>query len=139
MAYLRVCPESLQEIADFSPEFGEGDGLKTRRLGARNRSIGQVLISRTLSVCDEVAEKLKVAVCQTDCRLSAILDLPSKSCRLNHFADQATWLPLAQNGQFWHAAGTISGAARPSCACPDMSNIDNIRYGVYSPYEVTFR
>ena len=60
---LRVCPESLQEIANFSPEFGECDGLKNRRLAARKRSIGQVLISRTLSVCGEVAERLKAAVC----------------------------------------------------------------------------
>ena len=36
---------------------------KNRRLGAQKGSITQVLISRTLDVCGEVAERLKAAVC----------------------------------------------------------------------------
>ena len=47
----------------LSVEFDEGDGLKNR-IGTQEKSwIGQVLISRTLSVCGEVAERLKAAVC----------------------------------------------------------------------------
>jgi hypothetical protein len=53
----------LERIASFSPEFGQGGGLKNRRLGERKSWIMQVLISRTLSVCGEVAERLKAAVC----------------------------------------------------------------------------
>jgi len=48
---------------DFSVEFDEGGGLKNRRLAACKMSIAEVLISRTLSVCGEVAERLKAAVC----------------------------------------------------------------------------
>jgi len=44
-------------------EFDEGDGLKNRRLGQCKILIGEVLISVTLSVCGEVAERLKAAVC----------------------------------------------------------------------------
>jgi hypothetical protein len=53
----------LQGNADFSPKFVEGGGLKTRRLAECKMSIGQVLISRTRTVCGEVAERLKAAVC----------------------------------------------------------------------------
>jgi hypothetical protein len=61
--YLRVCPKSLQKIASFPPEFGKHGGLKSRRLRERNSWIRQVLTSRTLTVCGEVAERLKAAVC----------------------------------------------------------------------------
>jgi hypothetical protein len=37
--------------------------LKNRRLGVCKMWICQVLISRTLSACGEVAERLKAAVC----------------------------------------------------------------------------
>jgi hypothetical protein len=47
----------------LSVEFDKDDGSKNRRLGACKMSIGEVLISRTLSVCGEVAERLKAAVC----------------------------------------------------------------------------
>jgi len=47
----------------FLVEFDEGDGLKNRRLGQCKMWIRQVLISRTLTDCDEVAERLKAAVC----------------------------------------------------------------------------
>jgi hypothetical protein len=64
---LRECAQSswsvIAKSGDLSVEFDEGDGLKTRRLRARKSSIPQVLISRTLSVCGEVAERLKAAVC----------------------------------------------------------------------------
>ena len=63
MLYMRVCPESLQEIASFAPKFGESGGLKNRCRFERKSQIPQVLISRTLSVCGEVAERLKAAVC----------------------------------------------------------------------------
>jgi hypothetical protein len=53
----------LQKIASFPPEFGKHGGLKNRRLPERNSSITQVPIPRTLSVCGEVAERLKAAVC----------------------------------------------------------------------------
>jgi hypothetical protein len=43
-------------MADFPSEFDEGGGSKNRRLAAGKISIGEVLISRTLSVCGEVAE-----------------------------------------------------------------------------------
>jgi len=48
---------------DFPVEFDEGDGLKNRRLDKCKMLIGQVLISRTLTDCGEVAERLKAAVC----------------------------------------------------------------------------
>jgi len=48
---------------DFPVGFDEGDGLKTRRRFERKRWIRQVLISRTLAVYGEVAERLKAAVC----------------------------------------------------------------------------
>jgi hypothetical protein len=51
------------EIGDFWLEFGEGGGLKNRRRFDGKSWIRQVLISRTLSVCGEVAERLKAAVC----------------------------------------------------------------------------
>jgi hypothetical protein len=51
------------EMARFSGGFFEGGGLKNRRLAECKISIGQVLISRTLTVCGEVAERLKAAVC----------------------------------------------------------------------------
>jgi hypothetical protein len=53
----------LQKIASFPPEIGKHGGLKNRRLHERKSQIRQVLISRTLSVCGEVAERLKAAVC----------------------------------------------------------------------------
>jgi hypothetical protein len=36
----RVCPESLDSTADFSPKFDEGGGLKNRRPAATKMSIG---------------------------------------------------------------------------------------------------
>jgi len=58
-----VCPEGLRcaiaRSGDFSVEFDEGGGLKNRRLAQRKSASGQVLISRTLSVYGEVAERLK--------------------------------------------------------------------------------
>jgi len=47
---------------DFPVEFQEGDGLKNRRLGQCKMWIRQVLISRTLTGCGEVAEWPKAAV-----------------------------------------------------------------------------
>jgi hypothetical protein len=41
---------------DFPVVFDEGDGLKNRRLAGCKILLGQVLISRTLTVCGEVAE-----------------------------------------------------------------------------------
>jgi len=41
----------------------DGGGLRNRCRSRRKSSIGQVLISRTLSCCGEVAERLKAAVC----------------------------------------------------------------------------
>jgi hypothetical protein len=48
---------------DFPVESDEGDGLKNRYRLQRKSWIRQVLISRTLTVCGEVAERLKAAVC----------------------------------------------------------------------------
>jgi hypothetical protein len=47
----------------FPAEFDGGDGLKNRRLAECKILIGQVLISRTLTGCGEVAEWPKAAVC----------------------------------------------------------------------------
>jgi hypothetical protein len=55
--------DSARGIANFSPKFDEGGGLKNRCGSERKSWIRQVLISRTLSVCGEVAERLKAAVC----------------------------------------------------------------------------
>ena len=44
-------------------EFDEGDGSKNRCRLERKSWIRQVLISRTLTVCGEVAEWPKAAVC----------------------------------------------------------------------------
>ena len=61
------CAQSPKSVivksGDFPVEFAAGDGSKNRRLAAWKMLIGQVLISRTLSVCGEVAERLKAAVC----------------------------------------------------------------------------
>ena len=63
----RECAQSPwvsdRETKRFPVEFDEGDGLKNRRLRERKSTITQVLISRTLTVCGEVAERLKAAVC----------------------------------------------------------------------------
>jgi hypothetical protein len=53
----------IVESGDFPVEFAEGDGLKNRCGFERKSWIRQVLISRTLTVCGEVAERLKAAVC----------------------------------------------------------------------------
>jgi hypothetical protein len=45
------------------PSFADGDGLNSRFLGGRKMSIGQVPTLRILTVCGEVAERLKAAVC----------------------------------------------------------------------------
>jgi hypothetical protein len=47
----------------FSPEFETCDGSKNRRLRRCKISLSEVLISVTLSVHGEVAERLKAAVC----------------------------------------------------------------------------
>ena len=64
---LRECAQSswvlIVNSADFPVEFDEGDGLKNRCRLERKSWIRQVLISRTLSVRGEVAERLKAAVC----------------------------------------------------------------------------
>ena len=56
-------PRVIARDCEFLPEFGRSDGLQNRRMERRNSWIEQVLISRTLSVCGEVAERLKAAVC----------------------------------------------------------------------------
>ena len=53
----------LVKSGDFPVEFDEGDGLKNRCTSERKSWILQVLISRTLNDCGEVAERLKAAVC----------------------------------------------------------------------------
>ena len=64
---LRECAQTscavVAKSADSPAEFGEGDGLKNRCRFERKSWIPQVLTSRTLSVCGEVAERLKAAVC----------------------------------------------------------------------------
>jgi hypothetical protein len=47
----------------FSGDFETRDGSKNRRLHQWKISIGEVLISVTLSWRGEVAERLKAAVC----------------------------------------------------------------------------
>jgi hypothetical protein len=63
----RECAQSpwvlMVKSGDFPVEFHEGGGLKNRRLGQSKMWIRQVLISRTLTDCREVAERLKAAVC----------------------------------------------------------------------------
>ena len=59
----KLCRLPIAKSADFSGEFDEGDGLKNRRLRQCKISIREVLISLTLSVRGEVAERLKAAVC----------------------------------------------------------------------------
>ena len=53
----------IVKSGDFRAEFDEGGGLKNRCRFWRKSWIRQVLISRTLSVRGEVAERLKAAVC----------------------------------------------------------------------------
>jgi hypothetical protein len=63
----RECAQSPRVLivrsGDFRAEFDEGEGLKNRYTCERKSWIRQVLSSRTLSVCGEVAERLKAAVC----------------------------------------------------------------------------
>jgi len=54
---------AIPKLARFPREFDEGGGLKNRHMRERKSWISQVLISRTLSVCGEVAEWPKAAVC----------------------------------------------------------------------------
>jgi hypothetical protein len=61
-----VCPSvvgSRRENVRLSVESLEGGGLKNRRLAPCKISIGEKLMSATLNVCGEVAERLKAAVC----------------------------------------------------------------------------
>ena len=64
---LRECAQirwtANAKSGDFPIEFEEGGGLKNRRLGQCKIWIRQVLISRTLTDCGEVAERPKAAVC----------------------------------------------------------------------------
>ncbi len=53
----------MAKSACLSARFRKGGGLKNRRLGECKMSISEVLISVTLSVRGEVAERLKAAVC----------------------------------------------------------------------------
>jgi hypothetical protein len=53
----------IEESDGFLGELVKGGGLKNRRPAECKMSIGQVLISRTLNVRGEVAERLKAAVC----------------------------------------------------------------------------
>ena len=61
------CAQTLWALiaknAAFSAKSIDGGGLKNRRLGQCKISIGEVLISATLSVRGEVAEWPKAAVC----------------------------------------------------------------------------
>ena len=63
----RECAQSpwvvIVKSLGLSVEFDEGDGLKNRRLAQEKSASRQVLISRTLTDCGEVAERLKAAVC----------------------------------------------------------------------------
>ena len=63
----RECAQSSgrchAKAGDLPVETDEGGGLKNRCRFERKSWIRQVLISRTLSVCGEVAERLKAAVC----------------------------------------------------------------------------
>jgi hypothetical protein len=63
----RECAQSpwvlIVKSGGLSVEFDEGDGFKNRCRSDRKSSIRQVLISRTLNVRGEVAERLKAAVC----------------------------------------------------------------------------
>ena len=66
-AFFASVPKGRESLivksGDFLAEFDEGGGLKNRCRFERKSWILQVLISRTLSVCGEVAERLKAAVC----------------------------------------------------------------------------
>ena len=53
----------IEDQECFPRKSVEGGGLKNRCRFERKSWIRQVLISRTLSVCGEVAERLKAAVC----------------------------------------------------------------------------
>jgi Transposase IS116/IS110/IS902 family len=54
---------AIAKWAHFPNETNEGDGSKNRRLRQCKMSMSEVLISVTLSVRGEVAERLKAAVC----------------------------------------------------------------------------
>ena len=47
----------------FQASFGEGGGLKNPCTSFKKNAIGQVFTCRILTVCGEVAERLKAAVC----------------------------------------------------------------------------
>ena len=53
----------IAKSGGFPGESSQGGGLKNRCGFERKSQIPQVSISRTLSVCGEVAERLKAAVC----------------------------------------------------------------------------
>jgi len=66
-AFFASVPKGRESLivksGDFRAEFDEGGGLKNRCRFLRKSWIRQVPLSRTLSVCGEVAERLKAAVC----------------------------------------------------------------------------
>jgi hypothetical protein len=63
----RECAQSpwllILKSGDFPVEFDEGDRSKNRCMFERKSRIRQVLMSRTLTDCGEVAERPKAAVC----------------------------------------------------------------------------
>ena len=64
--FSRVCPNFFSctgGIGNVAGDFETRDGSKNRRLSPCKMSISEVLISATLSVRGEVAERLKAAVC----------------------------------------------------------------------------
>jgi hypothetical protein len=67
VAVSRECAQTswalIAKNARFSAEYVEGGGLNNRRLRQCKISICEVVISVTLSVRGEVAERLKAAVC----------------------------------------------------------------------------
>jgi hypothetical protein len=64
---LSECAESswvvIAKSGDFPGELDGSGGLKNRYRLERKSWIPKMLTSRTLSVCGEVAERLKAAVC----------------------------------------------------------------------------
>ena len=63
----RECAPSLWLVivraGDFPVEFDDSGGLKNRSRQFKKNAIGQVFARRILTVCGEVAERLKAAVC----------------------------------------------------------------------------
>ena len=108
---------------DFPAEFHACDGLKTRRLRECKISISEVLISATLSVRGEVAERPKAAVCK-GCQES------QNGPEIDDFRSVSYWIRgwrWLLDDSLWTAFGHTRGHTSTDATVPVTHTCWNIR------------